>query len=71
MNPPHPRDRAAILAAHLGGGSGTASGCIARPSELAAAPTAAPDARADPGDLQYAVALPEVLDAPGPWPVRR
>ncbi len=69
-----PRDRGAILAGHLGGAGG--SGASAAPlSQLAPAPTAAPvidpSAPADPADLQYAVALPEHLDAPGPWPVRR
>ena len=36
-----------------------------------ASPASAPDGGEDPTLVQYSVALPERLDAPGPWAVRR
>jgi hypothetical protein len=60
------RDRVAVVAGHLlGSDSGGGS-----PS-LAAAQTSAPTNSSAPADLEYAVTLPERLDDPGPWPVRR
>lgn len=63
-----PRDRAAVVAAHLGSSGGGPPAPLK--VQLAAAPID-PSAPADPDELEYAVALPEHLDAPGPWPVRR
>jgi len=68
MNTP-PRDRAAVVAGHLGHSGG--GGPPAPLNVQLAAAAIDPSAPADPAELEYAVALPEHLDAPGPWPVRR
>ena len=74
--------RVAVLQGHLAreqgdGGARFDGRCPVAGSSAAAAfatlaPASAPDdGEDDPSLVQYSVALPEHLDSPGPWAVRR
>ena len=67
--------RVAVLQGHLArrehGVAAPSSSASPPTTAFIASPVSAPDDGEDPTLVQYSVALPERLDAPGPWAVRR
>jgi len=70
--------RVAVLQGHLArehhhhGREASSSSAAASSATAFASPVSAPDdGGEDPTLIQYSVALPERLDSPGPWAVRR
>lgn len=69
--------RVAVLQGHLARehhgreASSSSSAAASATATAFASPVSAPEDGEDPNLVQYSVALPERLDSPGPWAVRR